>query len=102
MCLGPFCGTAAQAKVDKARRVARATSRTSSRHSVQQVACKATTANSQQLELESQFRGELKARGAALQELFWQELDRTRSRLREAGFADGGRVAGLDSALTVE
>jgi len=35
---------------------------------------------------EKRFREELKARGAALQELFWQELERTRSRLREAGF----------------
>eukprot|EP00929_Paragymnodinium_shiwhaense_P053000 TRINITY_DN26538_c0_g1_i1.p1 TRINITY_DN26538_c0_g1~~TRINITY_DN26538_c0_g1_i1.p1 ORF type:complete len:1041 (-),score=157.79 TRINITY_DN26538_c0_g1_i1:93-3215(-) len=35
------------------------------------------------------FRDELRARGAALQELFWQELERTRGRLREAGYLDG-------------
>merc|ERR1719323_2245020 len=37
---------------------------------------------------EREFREELKARGAALQELFWQELERTRNRLREAGFVN--------------
>jgi len=42
---------------------------------------------------EKQFREELRARGAALQELFWQELERTRNRLREAGFAQGRQPA---------
>jgi len=41
---------------------------------------------------ERQLRDELKARGAALQELFWQELERTRSRLREAGLAGSGKL----------
>lgn len=41
---------------------------------------------------ERQFREELKARGAALQELFWQELERTRHRLREAGLVGAGRL----------
>jgi len=41
---------------------------------------------------DNQFRDELKKRGAALQELFWQELERTRSRLKEAGFAEGKRA----------
>lgn len=43
------------------------------------------------LDPESQFRDELKKRGAALQELFWQELERTRNRLKEAGLAEGRR-----------
>jgi len=34
------------------------------------------------------FEEELKRRGAALQELFWQELERTRHRLKEAGPSD--------------
>eukprot|EP00418_Pyrodinium_bahamense_P052416 CAMPEP_0179165860 /NCGR_PEP_ID=MMETSP0796-20121207/81471_1 /TAXON_ID=73915 /ORGANISM="Pyrodinium bahamense, Strain pbaha01" /LENGTH=1014 /DNA_ID=CAMNT_0020868431 /DNA_START=44 /DNA_END=3089 /DNA_ORIENTATION=- len=42
-------------------------------------------------EPERQFRDELNARGVALQELFWQELERTRSRLREAGLGGCGR-----------
>lgn len=44
---------------------------------------------------ESQFRDELKKRGAALQELFWQELERTRNRLKEAGLAEGRRTVAL-------
>jgi len=39
-------------------------------------------------EAQSRFREELKARGAALQELFWEELERTRHRLRDAGYLD--------------
>eukprot|EP00927_Polykrikos_kofoidii_P056276 TRINITY_DN50425_c0_g1_i1.p1 TRINITY_DN50425_c0_g1~~TRINITY_DN50425_c0_g1_i1.p1 ORF type:complete len:1091 (-),score=113.46 TRINITY_DN50425_c0_g1_i1:92-3364(-) len=39
-------------------------------------------------EAQSQFRDELKARGAALQDLFWQELQRTRSRLKDAGYIE--------------
>jgi len=46
---------------------------------------------------EGQFRDELKKRGAALQELFWQELERTRSRLKEAGLAEGRRGGGQGS-----
>jgi len=36
---------------------------------------------------------EPKQRGAALQELFWEELERTRARLREAGFVSTGKSA---------
>lgn len=39
-------------------------------------------------EAQTRFRDELKARGAALQELFWEELERTRNRLRDAGYLD--------------
>jgi len=45
------------------------------------------------LDPESEFRDELKKRGAALQELFWQELERTRNRLKEAGLSEGRRGA---------
>lgn len=41
---------------------------------------------------ERELRDELRARGAALQELFWQELERTRNRLREAGFVNSGKM----------
>merc|ERR1712151_620310 len=41
---------------------------------------------------EAQFREELKARGAALQDLFWQELERTRNRLRDAGFVNNTKT----------
>lgn len=49
-------------------------------------------ASSGPLDPEGQFREELKKRGAALQELFWQELERTRNRLKEAGLAEGRRT----------
>merc|ERR1712048_297834 len=41
---------------------------------------------------DTQFREELKVRGAALQELFWQELERTRNRLRQAGFVNADKA----------
>jgi len=48
---------------------------------------------------ERQLREELKARGAALQELFWQELERTRNRLREAGLVETGKLEPRDKPL---
>lgn len=48
---------------------------------------------------EAAFHEELKKRGAALQELFWQELERTRNRLRQAGIVNHGRVFSDNSPL---
>lgn len=39
------------------------------------------------------LQDELKQKGPALQELFWEELERTRARLREAGFVSQQRDA---------
>lgn len=99
VCLAPICGGTSEG-VSAAKPVALADS---SRTSISKLGTVGTHAfapaaggRSADEDPEAQFREELKARGAALQELFWQELERTRNRLRDAGFVHGSK-AGSDS-----
>lgn len=63
----------------------------------------------ERVQRQQQQEEEQRTSGSALQELFWQELERTRSRLREAGFVgssgpmakpSGGTAASSPSAST--